>query len=226
MSFITFIVGLLPYLPPILAFYSSSGKDRDNILEKLRQELHQDSPTPFIIESLSAKLHRWRPLAASELIDIFNRDNAWILFKLLAPARRSIIMIKLSGSGKNARFSYNGWYGHTAFRIFMLILSASLAAYFMWNAVVIELEILKAIDTETFVIDKSRNIAELCFGMGSYILAYFMAAFHALSIVLGALRIYALNALLHPERPDNQIRLKRRLMGIVMLLITNVRSQA
>lgn len=226
MTYITFIVGLLPYLPPLLAFFSSSGKDRDNLLEKLRQELHQDPPTPFIVESLSAKLHRWRPLAASELIDIFHRDNAWLLFRLLAPARRNIIMIKLSGSGENARFSYNGWYGYTAFRIFMLILCASLAAYFMWNAVLIEMDMLKIIDDRAYVIDNSRDIARLSFGMVTYILAYFMTAFHALSIVLGALRIYALNTLLHPERPEKQIKLKSKLMGIVMLLTTDVRRQA
>ncbi|MFZ4215417.1 hypothetical protein ACOZB2_29010 [Pantoea endophytica] len=226
MSFINILVGVLPYLTPLLAFFSSSGKDRDNLLEKLRQELHQDTPTPFIIESLSAKLHRWRPLAASELIDIFRRDNAWVFFRLLAPARRGIVMIKLSGRGENASFCYNGLYAHIIFRLFIFILCASLSAYFMYCAVGVEIDILKVIDHENFIKDDSRKIAELVFGMATYIVAYFMTAFHALSILLGAFRIYALNTLLHPDLTENHIRLKKWLMGVVMILITDVHRQA
>lgn len=225
MSYLNFIIALLPYLAPLLAFYSSSGKDRDNLLDKLRQELHQAPPTPFIIESLSAKLHRWRPLAASELLDIFRRDNAWVLFQLLAPARRSIVMIKLSGSGENACFCYNGLYAHTIFRLFMLILCTSLAVYFMYCAVGVEMDILMGIGHDNFFEYEVRDIAELGLGMAPYILAYFITAFHALSILLAALRIYALNTLLHPDLPENQIRLRKWLMGIVMLLIRDVRRQ-
>ncbi len=220
MSYITLLVTFLPYLLKLLSFYISSGKDRDNLLDKLRQELHQNPPTPFIVESLSAKLHRWRPLAASELLYIFHRDNAWLLFRLLAPARRGIIMIKLSGSGESYRFCYSGLYAFKTARLLILIFCASLAAYFLYNAIGIETTMLMSIKNGTFAGYKSWEIVKLSVSIASCILAYCMTAFHAVSILFAALRIYALNTLLHPNLPENQFRLKKWLMSLVMLLIT------
>jgi len=222
-SYITSLIPFLPYLLKLLSFYISSGKDRDNLLDKLRQELHQNPPTPFIVESLSAKLHRWRPLAASELIHIFHRDNAWLIFRLLAPARRGIILIKLSGKDERSRFCYSGLYAFKITRISILIMCVSLAAYFLNNTVGIETTMIMIITNGTFAGYGSEEIVKIGFSIAINILAYCMTAFHAVSILFAALRIYALNTLLHPNLPENQFRLKKWLMSLSMLLIRDVR---
>ena len=187
----------------------------------LRQELHQDEPNAFIVEALSAKLHRWRPLPASDLLEIFKLDNAWILFRILAPARRWIVIIRILNHGGKSKFCYHGPYSSKIFRFSFLILCVVLAYYFLTSSLDFESDFLWKILMADSKPVNEMEIIKPGLLMTACALAYCMTALHAISILLSGLRIYSLNKLLFQDASESNFRFKNLLTRIKNFLKNN-----
>jgi len=208
MKVLGLVAAVFPLLMQFFTFLQMSRKDKNNLTEKLAEELHRDQPKAYVIESLVSKIHRTRSLCYTKLRVILQSDHAFEMLKILSQGRRNVNIIGFD----NGKFQYENYYAIRAYRRFIrvfLILVAGGSYYLgvrcFFSLMDFYFNSPAKYFSEPFKDETYLKILIMSLQITIYLLIYFISAMHGLSIWLARWRINALNSLLNGNFERNII---------------------
>ncbi|ORM71130.1 hypothetical protein [Pantoea rwandensis] len=198
------IIAILPLLYQLYSLLQTSRKDKNNLIEKLSNELHREVPKAYVVESLIAKLHKMRAPKYDELKIILNRNNGFEIMNTYATGRRMVSIIELNTTLVPVRFEYSELYKKREYRrgIRISFLVVGLIAYYFgykYQTEVLDQLVYSSTEERIMVMG-----SEIAFGLNMInailgFLIYMPFTVHAARVWFCRFTIKRLNVLLNAE---------------------------